>query len=48
MSEQDTMTGDRFVEYLKDHPRMMGALAATLTLLTQTGAVAAANHNTIG
>lgn len=48
MSEQDTTTDDRFVEYLKEHPRMMSALAGTLTLLTQVGAVAAGNNTTIG
>lgn len=48
MSDQTTTTDDRFAEYLKAHPRMLSALAATLALLTQTGAVAAVNNTTIG
>jgi hypothetical protein len=48
MAEKDTTTDGRFAEYLKEHPRMMSALAGTLALLAQVGAVAAGNNTTIG
>lgn len=32
------------VQYLSDHPRMMGVLFSALVLLSQAGAVAAGNN----
>lgn len=34
-------------EFLREHPRMMGALFMTILLLTQAGTVAAGNGSTI-
>lgn len=43
MSDAQTNSGGQFVEYLKNHPRMMGILFTVCLLLTQSGNVAAAN-----
>lgn len=43
MSDAQTETDGKFVEYLKNHPRMMGALFTLVLLLSQAGSVAAAN-----
>jgi hypothetical protein len=36
------MSDSKMTEYLRDHPKMTGALFTMLLLLTQTGNVAAA------
>lgn len=48
MSEENMAADDRFVEYLKEHPRMMSALAGMLALLTQAGNVIAAGGGSHG
>ncbi|WP_363465904.1 DUF7503 family protein [Halogeometricum borinquense] len=44
MSETDT---NAVVQYLAEHPRMMGVLFTMLLLLSQAGSVAAGNNTAI-
>jgi hypothetical protein len=44
MSEDNTAA---MASYLKDHPRMMGALFTLVLLLSQAGTVAAGNSGSI-
>ena len=41
------MSESQIASYLKDHPRMVGALFMMMLLLTQAGNAVAANHTTI-
>jgi hypothetical protein len=43
MSEDQTST-DAVASYLKEHPRMMGALFTMVMLLSQAGTVVAGNN----
>lgn len=46
MSDADTTAeGNRFTEWLADHPRFMGALFVMLVLLSQAGAAVAGNSS---
>ena len=44
MSDQ---TDSEIASYLKDHPRMMGALFTLVLLLSQAGTVAAGNSTAV-
>ncbi|WP_255171114.1 DUF7503 family protein [Natrononativus amylolyticus] len=47
MSDLQPSAGKQFVEYLKAHPRALGALFTLCLLASQTGSVAAANGGAI-
>jgi hypothetical protein len=42
-----SQTSSELADYLKNHPRMMGALFTLTLLLSQAGSVAAGNNWTI-
>jgi hypothetical protein len=47
MSDAKTCPKNPAVEFLKDHPRMMGVLFTVCLFLSQAGSVAAANGGAI-
>lgn len=47
LESNTTAEGNRFAEWLADHPRFMGALFVMLVLLSQAGTAVAGNNSGI-